>query len=383
MPPLAAQTTRASSYLPAFTGIRAVAAYMVFLHHFNPFSQEGSLPLLHNLLVEFHIGVPVFFVLSGFLITLRYIDNIRFTTTWWKQYLRNRFARIYPMFFLITCLNFAWLYQQEGTLDSTVVLTNILLLRGFFESIIYSGIPQGWTLTVEECFYLMAPVIFWLLLKRRIRLWFMPFALLAIGCGLVLLLGPLGYYGLFANFKFMLLLTFFGRCVEFFAGIQLALWYRRGQIRHYTIPGLLTGLGCLLIITVLAGLVLIRGPYAYGQEHPFGVAFNNVALPGGIIVLFAGLLTEQTWLRQLLSGALLQVLGKSSYIFYLIHFGVVQQFVHDLVPFENRWLSFISIFLLLNLLAIALHYLIEQPLNNLIRRQPVVAQQRLPSAQVS
>ncbi|UOQ67516.1 acyltransferase family protein [Hymenobacter volaticus] len=374
MPPLAAQASPASTYLPAFTGIRAIAAYMVFLHHFNPFYEGGSTPLLHYLLVEFHIGVPVFFVLSGFLITLRYIDHIRFTTAWWKQYLRNRFARIYPMFFLITCLNFAWLYHQEGTLDSTVVLTNVLLLRGFFESIIYSGIPQGWTLTVEECFYLLAPIVFWLLLQRRIRLWYMPFGLLAIGCGLVFLFRPLEYYGLFANFKFMLLFTFFGRCIEFFAGIQLALWYRRGRIRRYAIPSLLTSIGCLMTVAVLVGLVWIRGPYAYGQEHPFGVAFNNVALPGGILVLFAGLLTEQTWLRQLLSSTLLQVLGKSSYIFYLIHFGVIQQFVHDLVPFEGKWLNLISIFLVLNLLAIALHYLVEQPLNNLIRRQPIVAE---------
>ncbi|HEX8424749.1 acyltransferase [Hymenobacter sp.] len=383
MPPAVAQTSAATSYLPAFTGIRAVAAYMVFLHHFNPFQAEGSHPLFHYLLLEFHIGVPIFFVLSGFLITLRYAESIRWTSQWWKQYLRNRFARIYPMYFLLTCLSFAWSYHTEDTFDLVTWTTNILLLRGFFEAIIYSGIAPGWTLTVEECFYLLAPVIFWLIAHHRIRLWLMPFGLLAIGGALVLLLSPLEYYGLFANFKFMLLFTFFGRCVEFFAGIQLALWYRRGRLRGYAIPGLLTSLGCLLIGVVLVGLVWIRGPYAYGQEHPFGVMFNNVALPGGITILFAGLLTERTWLRRLLSSALLQVLGKSSYIFYLIHFGVVAQFLQGYIPFENKWLSLLSVFLLLNLLAVALHYLVEQPLNNLIRQQPTAFRQRLSSAQVS
>ncbi|SHJ03127.1 Acyltransferase family protein [Hymenobacter daecheongensis DSM 21074] len=294
MRPLPASTTAAAAYLPALTGIRAVAAYLVFLHHFNPFHKDGVTRHLHSLLLEFHVGVPIFFVLSGFLITLRYAHSTEWTGRWWRSYLRNRLARIYPMYFLLTCLYFAWQYQIEGTFNAGIWLANVLFLRGFFESIAYSGIAQGWTLTVEECFYLAAPAAFWLLARRQMRLWVMPFVLLAVGCGLVLVFGPLTLYGLFANFKFMLLFTFFGRCFEFFAGLQLALWYREGRLRRYTVPGLLTSIGILLIAAVIIGMVWTRGVYEYGQEHPFGVALNNVALPGAIVLLFAGLLTEPT-----------------------------------------------------------------------------------------
>ena len=52
-------------YFPALTGLRAIAAYMVFFHHFNFFSQFGE-SLLSRMVNEFYAGVSVFFVLSGF-----------------------------------------------------------------------------------------------------------------------------------------------------------------------------------------------------------------------------------------------------------------------------------------------------------------------------
>jgi peptidoglycan/LPS O-acetylase OafA/YrhL len=190
------------SYLPALTGLRAVAAYLVFLHHFNPFAKAGPTQVLYRALLEFHIGVPIFFVLSGFLITLRYSTTVQWTWSWWGQYLRNRVARIYPLFFLMTCISFAWIYSTEGSFHVRVWLLNVLFLRGFFSELIYSGLSQGWTLTVEECFYLFAPLAFWLRTQGKVRLWLLPFALLALGCALVLLFRPLPLYGLFGNFKF-------------------------------------------------------------------------------------------------------------------------------------------------------------------------------------
>ena len=55
---------------PSLTGIRAIAAYMVFIHHYNTFANKG----LHDFFGEFHIGVTLFFVLSGFLIAHRYYN---------------------------------------------------------------------------------------------------------------------------------------------------------------------------------------------------------------------------------------------------------------------------------------------------------------------
>lgn len=59
---------------------------------------------------EWHTGVALFFVLSGLLICVRYRDRVELSNRWWKQYLLNRVARIYPMYLLLTCLTFVVLH---------------------------------------------------------------------------------------------------------------------------------------------------------------------------------------------------------------------------------------------------------------------------------
>ena len=53
-PPLAAT---AKPYFPALTGLRAVAAWLIYFYHFNPFALEG---LPGRIINEFHVGVTIF-----------------------------------------------------------------------------------------------------------------------------------------------------------------------------------------------------------------------------------------------------------------------------------------------------------------------------------
>ena len=224
----------APPYLPVLTGVRAVAAYLVYLHHFNPFREVPGLEgIFANLVREFHVGVPIFFVLSGFLITLRYVDSGSWTRPAWARYLRNRVARIYPLYFLLTALAFVGIWHQTGGFSLGSWLLNVTFLRGFFEEYVYSGIAQGWTLTVEECFYLAAPLIFLVLRRRPRALWLLPALLLGAGVGLVGLGQLLPFHSLFGNLRFMLLFTFFGRATEFFVGIQLAPLVPPGAARRW------------------------------------------------------------------------------------------------------------------------------------------------------
>ncbi|MEO6499619.1 MAG: hypothetical protein ABIN95_11415, partial [Mucilaginibacter sp.] len=63
------------NYVPALTGVRAVAAYLVFISHYYYIFGENFPQIVNRFLGEFHIGVTIFFVLSGFLITYRYYNN--------------------------------------------------------------------------------------------------------------------------------------------------------------------------------------------------------------------------------------------------------------------------------------------------------------------
>ena len=68
---------QAKYHLPPLTGIRAVAASLVFFYHWF-FSYAASLPLIIRAPFEVgYVGVPIFFALSGFLITIRYYEDLR------------------------------------------------------------------------------------------------------------------------------------------------------------------------------------------------------------------------------------------------------------------------------------------------------------------
>ncbi|HEX3024336.1 MAG TPA: hypothetical protein VHP12_03920, partial [Chitinophagaceae bacterium] len=105
--------------------------------------------------------------------------------------------------------------------------------------------------------------------------------------------------------------------------------------------------------------------------------------------LFYGLIKEPTQLRNFLGSKLMVLLGKSSYIFYLIHIGFISTFVKNAVAnnleklsgwFDAKnynWLSeninssVVKIFLafiLLNLISVALFKFIEEPVNHFIRK---------------
>ncbi|MFX7824854.1 hypothetical protein ABTK20_20895, partial [Acinetobacter baumannii] len=88
--------------------------------------------------------------------------------------------------------------------------------RGFFDDLKFTGVSQGWSLTVEECFYFLAPFFFMHIKKRKLAFLYLPLILLSAGSLLVLIFSNVHFFGFFGNFKFMFLYTFLGRCIEFF-----------------------------------------------------------------------------------------------------------------------------------------------------------------------
>ena len=94
---------------PALTGYRAIAAWIIFVYHFMPFNNPKYPASIKQFVWGFHIGVDMFFVLSGFLITYRYFNDRPID---FKKYILNRFARIYTMYILITLLVFMVYYLQ-------------------------------------------------------------------------------------------------------------------------------------------------------------------------------------------------------------------------------------------------------------------------------
>lgn len=99
---------------PALTGIRAVAALLVFLHHYGPGVPALQHPLLLAVFGQCHVGVTLFFVLSGFLIANRYwsvgLGDL-------PAFLLRRAGRIVPLYLLIAAVVFVypwWARESDG-----------------------------------------------------------------------------------------------------------------------------------------------------------------------------------------------------------------------------------------------------------------------------
>jgi peptidoglycan/LPS O-acetylase OafA/YrhL len=358
-----------SGYFPALTGFRAVAAYLVFFHHFNPL---GPGNLLYGLFAEGHVGVTFFFVLSGFLIAWRYGSDGPRRKFVLRTYLLNRIARIWPLYFLLTFITLI-VYRVA---DPSVWLANFTFLKGFSDAWKFTGIAQGWSLTVEETFYLSAPVIFLVTpviarAARRLRLpeWsallVQPVLWFTFGAGLVLFANKLSERTLFfENVRFVTLYTFFGRSFEFYCGYLAAARFRAFTRRPSDTRGVLTWTSTAAVILLIYCFSLFRGgEYAYGVFHPLGLVLNNVALPPCIAVLIYGLATEGTICARVLSLRPVELLGKSSYAFYLVHVGVFESAIRSVIPRASVWTRF----LVLNIVAIAMFKLVEEPLNRAVK----------------
>lgn len=309
------------------------------------------------LATEAHVGVSIFFTLSGFLIANRYAFGQKEFKL--GRYLLNRFAKVYPLYFVLSTLTF--LRLKVGGWD--LYFYNISLLRGFFDDLKFTGIAQGWTLTVEECFYLLAPLIFFTITRNKAWWFVWPILFLLIGWCYTLL--PSGYHpmGLLSPFSFMVGNTIFGRLFEFMAGLGLAwIWEKRkvGRLNHFKY---FTYGGLVLFAGVYGWMVSLQsGQGTFGQEHPWGMVLNNLILPITTSIIIYGLITESTFISRWLSARWMWWMGSASYAFYLIHMGIFHDAIVTFITW-NWWARFLG----LNLLAVFAFVLFEYPVQQLIK----------------
>lgn len=328
------------SYFPALTGgLREIATYLVCLHYFNPFTpyklEHGTVKqALFSICVDLHIGVAVFFCLSEFLIAHRYLYEVELQAKWLIKYFRNRFACIYPIYFIITAVIFIlyWFYPHSkaiGPYNSyslhkellLILGLNLTYLRGFSNTVKFSGIAPGWSLTVEETFYLCAPIILWTLTKLKKGAALALFARLFVSLGIVFvyvfkqrpILREMEAY------KFIWDFTFFSRCFEFLVGISLALLLRSSNSGKFFMRSAAMFIGLILIAVCLYMLVLLNDGSEQSAVLYTKILVNNVLLAVAVCFLLWGLVKNNNLVTKMLASNLMQLLGKSSYVFYLIH----------------------------------------------------------------
>lgn len=362
------------------TGVRAIAAWMVYFHHYpmgtTALGTFGSL-----IAKEMHIGVTLFFTLSGFLIYFNYADKANLTKEFYLGYIKNRIARIYPLYFFVVGIT-ALVFLIRGSTPRLEVVRDFFLqvtfIRGFSDTFKFIGVGQGWTLTVEETFYFLFPVLLVFIRKRGFILTLLGVYLTGI---ILYLIG--NTYNLFSFFTpavFMSFYTFFGRAFEFFAGMWLARRLKnvlkspseqtlKTGFQTKTTIGLVGFLGGLIMLSQYRNLASV--PFIQSLSNIVAVndilfsvfiLINNLYLPIFICFLFYGLVTEQSKVRDFLRTPFMVLFGKTSYAFYLIHTGVIAEFV-----FGHVLDGLIPVFFIINFICIGLYRFVEEPSRKFIR----------------
>jgi peptidoglycan/LPS O-acetylase OafA/YrhL len=354
--PVGNQTQR----FQALTGIRCIAVCLVFIYHNRKYWYGWLHPEVMRLANECHIGVTLFFVLSGFLIAYTYEDKpLQSANSYWR-YCLVRCARILPLYWVI--LTAYYLDKRYGNYHFSAL--TYTLAHGFSDVHNLDGINQAWSLTVELNFYLLAPLLFFL--QQKHIMWL----LLAL-IGLYAAYWAIGsvWYAINHNTQryfrpahFLLMGTFPGRVTDFLAGMLLAKAVKEQQAWLMNMP-YKTIIGIVSLLAAMYGIGLLQpNAYLHGYNHPVGMMLSKTLLPVSIGLLLAGLICEATLLQRLLSSKVLVLLGNASFAFYLIHISYVNLRLKTWVLLPDRN------FILLWLIAIALYKFIETPVYNYCRK---------------
>ncbi|GGZ28548.1 acyltransferase family protein [Asticcacaulis endophyticus] len=293
-------------YRADIDGIRALAVLPVVLFHAGVPGVSGGF-----------IGVDVFFVISGYLITGILRDDLETGRFSISQFYERRIRRIIPALAAVIIATWitAWflflpVYFQDfskSVAATAAFISNLYFWKfsGYFEaSAQLRPLLHTWSLAVEEQFYIFMPIVMWIAYKLFKKHWFWLFAAAAAGSfGLSLYMTNVG-----PTANFFMLPT---RAWELLAGSLLAL-ARLPAPRTAVVAHTLGGLGLALILVPVV---------VYSEATPFpGLA----ALPpvlGAVLLIYSGAFPAGLGGR-ILSWAPMVFIGKISYSLYLIHWPV-------------------------------------------------------------
>lgn len=349
--------------LLALTGLRWWAAFGVFLYH-----MRNLAPLPISDVFHFgNYGVMFFFILSGFVLTWSARPGTAPSTFYWR-----RFARIYPAHFVALLLAIPVFYSIDPDptqwwvkpLDVGVLLLSVLLIQGWWQSptILFSGNPAAWTLTVEAFFYALHPWLSRVLGVLRSR------SALVIAVSLVV--GSFGWKALellVPAIEAIPIPVPVSRLAEFAIGMCLAHAMRLGWRLRVPLAAVVGVSAVLVFVAAVDVATEWLGPVRTvirATESEWMLVVCSLLIG---VVASRDLTRAPGWL----SSRWMVRLGEASYAFYLVHATVIYFVLSIVGPQLGGWSQLIWYppLLLAGLaLAFALHLGVEKPLERRMRR---------------
>lgn len=348
-----------SIYRPDIDGLRAVAVLSVVAFHAFPEWIKGGF-----------VGVDVFFVISGFLIStllFKDLDQGRFRFT---SFFARRIRRIFPALIvvLIACFAFGWLalipseYKQLGKhmFGGAAFISNILFWgeSGYFDvSAELKPLLHLWSLGIEEQFYILWPLTLFIAYKRRANLLALIFSISLISFALNMIY--------VYNDRVAAFYSPYTRFWELLLGSGLAYLTLR---RNATVDAALDRMPRLISparssasdAKAIAGLVLVSGAILlFDKEKAFPGWYGLLPTLGALLIISAG---PDAWFnRTILAHRVPVFIGLISYPLYLWHWPLLSfaRIIESGVPSLGMRMALIGVSLFLAALT---YWLIERPI---------------------
>ena len=358
---VSASDNKPSQYEPHIDGIRCIAVLSVLFYHFEFKFIPGGFA-----------GVDVFFVISGFLITRLLLRDVNKDTFSFRRFYMRRIRRLAPALlatvvvtFIVASIFLTPHHFQRfsgATLASLLSVSNIYFWSesGYFDTA--SGLKpllHTWSLSVEEQFYLVWPALLFFIGGRSAKIIGAIFLVLFSTSLVAAKLATDVMPG--AAFFFMPF-----RIYEFVIGAALAL-IPLAHLRGNKWNELFVAIGLALVYFCVTG---------FDKSTAFPDINALIPCMAAAFLIAFGTSPVLGWL---LRNPISVFMGKISYSLYLVHWPVIVLYKH--ISFENVVVgrTRIALILLTFILAIALHYLIENrfrspsevPLKKRVRRAAI------------
>jgi len=317
-------------HLPALDGLRGLAIAMVLVFHFvaQATATGRGEALAFGVLSYGLLGVDLFFVLSGFLITGILYDS-RAEPGYFRSFYIRRALRIFPLYYGVLAVVFFVVPLFPGARGSAIVglqahqawawgygINLYLALQGGW---VLSYIEHFWSLAVEEHFYLVWPLVVWWLAPRPRALMRTALAICAASVAMRVAASRAG-----VNPVALTVLTPFQLDALCLGGF-FAVWLRQPE-------GVATARRLLAPMALVAVTALVAD-FAAHRATGLDLAWTRAIRGGTFRVLFAALLLyavlapETSLVARFLRRPVMGMLGRYSYGLYVYHHFLSYYFV--------------------------------------------------------
>lgn len=331
------------SYRPDIDGLRAVAVLAVVVYHAFPSLMKGGF-----------IGVDIFFVISGYLISSILLAQIKSGDFSILQFYQRRIARIFPalVLVLISCLAFGWIallpdeYKALAlhVVSGSLFVSNLTLWSesSYFDvAAEMKPLLHLWSLGVEEQFYILWPIFIYYCARRNI-----------VGC--------IAAAAIF-SFGFNVFQSFYHPVADFYSPLTRFWELQAGALLACTGPRTRLPSAAANVISICGALSIAVGLFIVDAGRPYPGVLGLVPVFGAVAIIAAG--KDAFFNRAMLSNAPIVYLGLISYPVYLWHWPLLSfaRIVESSNPSVSARLLAVASSIVLGFLT---HKLIEKPLRN-------------------